>query len=69
MTKKLKQEDEKDKKNPQRKIENHNEFFLFDYRSTGLSPAVFYSDKQNFPLLPDPQTIDRPHCIFKPPAA
>ncbi|HRN55674.1 MAG TPA: hypothetical protein PLL71_04450 [Agriterribacter sp.] len=69
MTKKLEQEDEKDRKNPQRKIENHNEFFLFDYRSPVLSPIVFYSDEQKFPFLPVPGITDRPHAVFKPPSA
>ena len=69
MTKKLKQEEEKDKNNPQRKVENHNEFFTSDDGSFVLSPVILNTDRQRFALLSETKTLDRPHTVFRPPIA
>jgi len=67
MTKKLKQEDEKDKKNPERRVENHNDFYFFDQTQFDVPVLVFQDAELKFPFTPDGETIDRPHSIFKPP--
>lgn len=69
MTKKLKQEEEKDKNNPQRKVENHNEFFTSVEGRLAFSPVVFNDVRQRFALFSETKTMDRPHSVFRPPIA
>ncbi|MCO5240583.1 MAG: hypothetical protein M9904_11065 [Chitinophagaceae bacterium] len=69
MTKKLRQEEEKDKNNPQRKVENHNEFFTPDDGSFVLSPIMLNNNSKRFALLSETKTLDHPHSIFRPPIA
>jgi len=66
LMKKLDKEDQKDQSNPQRNLENNNKYFLSQELSIVNS---FTQDiiSQDFSILPDPKTIDRPHSIFRPP--
>lgn len=66
---KLKQEDEKDKKNPEQRLENHSSFYLVLHQSKIISIITFYTPKQKFGSLPNPSILEQPRSIFKPPAA
>lgn len=69
MMKKLAQEEKKDQKNPERKLENKNEItlssksFYPELAFYAFSPKPIY-----FQILPDP-TVKMPRSIFRPPAA
>lgn len=67
MAKKLKKEDDKDKKNPERKIQNQNDFYLSGPQLFVIPTLTSYSNGEQFPILPNPKTMDRPHSVFKPP--
>lgn len=67
MEKKIRQEDKKRGNAPENKIDSFNNFYCLGQHAFTLSPATFDLDKKDFPLLPEPKTIDRPHSIFKPP--
>lgn len=68
MAKKLKDAEEKEKKNPDRKAESHSDFFIFK-QSAYIVPFQPFNDnrKKEFPVLPNPSTMDRPHFVFRPP--
>ncbi len=69
MAKKLAKQEKKDQQNPESRGGNKNDFYFFNQYLVTLPLLASYREKQNFPLLPDPETINRPHSVFKPPAA
>lgn len=70
MAKKLKEAEEKEKKNPDRKAESQSDFYIFRQNVYIALFHAFYDDRQKeFPVLADPTTIDRPHFVFRPPIA
>jgi len=69
MMKKLRQEDEKDQQNPQRKVENNRETFLFIEELFCLNTPPSQDIEQSFSLFLVQETIDRPHTAFHPPGA
>ena len=69
MLKKIKQEDENEKKNPERRAENRNDLFINQFSIAVTSNTFSEFTKQHFPIIADPKISDRPHSVFKPPAA
>lgn len=66
LMKKLDKEETKDQSNPQRNIENNNKYFL-SQEQIYIAFVTQVTDDQDFSILPDRKTIDRPHSIFRPP--
>lgn len=68
MAKKLKEVAEKEQKNPERKAESHNDFYIFKLNAYAVPVQTFYDNRQKeFQVLPERATVDRPHFVFKPP--
>jgi hypothetical protein len=68
LVKKLKQQENKDQQNPERKLENKNETFSSGtFFFSGL-PATTLQHTDYF-LFSDTRTIQRSHSIFNPPKA
>lgn len=69
MTKKLKEEDNREKQNPERRVQNQNDFFISNRPAFALAIPQFNIGKKNYPIMVGKVTIDRPHTIFRPPSA
>lgn len=68
LVKKLKDVEEKEKKNPDRKAESSNDFYIFKQSVYTTAFQTFNENlKKRFPIQPGPSTTDRPHFIFRPP--
>lgn len=67
MNKKLKNEDDKNKNNPEQRLENHNYYYLVQAPLREVNIISLSIHKQKFGQLPNPAVLDRPHSIFKPP--
>lgn len=68
LMKKLDVEDEKDKNNPIRLVENQHELFIQNDFPAILALGMLESANQKYFVTSDPKTKDRPHFIFRPPS-
>ena len=69
MMKKLKQEEEKDQKNPQRKADNNKEIVFYLEIPFQFNVIVSAPQPKSYGLLPVLSPMARPHDIFHPPIA
>ena len=70
LMKKLKQEENKDKQNPERRAENKNEVVLSSHSSfPSLNPPVIPVFSQQYSATSEGKAIKMPRSLFHPPLA
>lgn len=69
MMKKLKQEENKDKQNPERKADNKEEVLSANSFYTTLAPKFQVKIEVTYPVSAGDKAVDMPRSIFHPPGA
>ncbi len=67
LRKRLANEDNQDKNNPDRRMENRNEVLFMDEQSSFLSAPFRIAGILPYSLIPTPTPVDRAFAIFHPP--
>lgn len=67
LRKRLAHEDNQDKNNPERRVENKNEVLFTEDQSLSLSAPVRETNILSYSLLPSKAPVDRCSAIFHPP--
>ncbi len=69
MTKKLKEEDSREKQNPDRSVKNQNDFFISNRQAFAVVILQSNIYKKKYPIVVGKVTVDRPRSFFRPPSA